>query len=361
MLTVRAKLTDWLWVAPLKSAAFAAAMESRGVSWRTADDAGDCDLDFVDSRFFAGEASQVSGASHKIQRPTIVFDGRDYLSTSQVARRLADRDDVLAIVKPQAYTSAEIENAPHYEETLFGAEMLGSMSWRQRPPSSARPLPEPITTAGFAKVVQFNNFVFSDHADRFDLKANNFHNRPIDVLFIGSARHYWGQTTRAHRAAAHEAIRRLPSDIVAVSAIGGTSTSDPRTTRFGHLPHRQAHFYLMQLSKIVVSPFGFSEVSTREIEAQLAGCWIIKPELAIGEFARTGPVDYWPGETTEFVDVWFSNLAEKVELILRNYRDIDRATRRWAEAAKRAEYVATLMGNVGVCADFYAQLLKGLA
>lgn len=358
---VRVKLTDWIWVAPLKSEAFAAAMARRGVEWSLGEfDDRPFDLDFVDARFFPGEICQAAGPSHKIERPTVVFDGRDYLSTSAISRRLADRREVLAIVKPQAYRSAELENSPHYEETLFGAEMLESFSWRQRPPSVARPLPEPISDEGFEKIVQFNNFIFSDHSSRFDLTQNDLHNRPIDVLFLGSARHYWGQTTRAHRAAAHEAIRRLPSDIVAVSAIGGTDLTGseaPRTTRFGHLPHRQAHFHLCQLSKIVVSPFGFSEVSTREIEAQLAGCLIVKPKLKVGEFARTGPVSYWPAETTTFVDVWFSDLAEKVESVLRSYRG---PSGFWSRARNRSIEVAKLAGNVDVCADFYSNLMKGL-
>lgn len=361
MIKVRVKLTDWIWVAPLKSEAFALAMANRGVVWSTGGETSlKFDLDFVDARFFAGEICQAAGPAHKIERPTVVFDGRDYAATSPIVRRLANSDDVLAIVKPQAYTSVEFENAAHYEETIFGARMLDSMSWRQRPPNESRPLPEAITEDGFAKIVQFNNFIFSDHAAGFDLSANDVHNRPIDVLFLGSARHYWGQTTREHRAAAHEAIRRLPSDVVALSAIGGTNpaaSESPRSTRFGHLPHRQAHFHLMQLAKIVVSPFGFAEVSTREIESQLAGCCIIKPQC---DYIRSGPFDYWPAETTEFVGLRFEDLTEKVEMILGDYRNEGDVRRRWSKAKIRAAEAARLRGNVDVCADFYSQLLKGL-
>jgi len=77
--------------------------------------------------------------------------------------------------------------------------------------------------------------------------------------------------------------------------------------------YKYLNYYLG--SKVSVSPWGFGEVCFRDFEALLCGCILIKPRT---DFLRTYPDIY-----SEDFCVWcnsnFSDLQEKIDLVLNNY------------------------------------------
>jgi hypothetical protein len=77
-----------------------------------------------------------------------------------------------------------------------------------------------------------------------------------------------------------------------------------------------AYFRELRDSKIVTSPFGFSEVNYKDFETFLSGAILLKPDMS---HIETYPDFYRDGETFISHKWDFSDLDEKVEEVLDNY------------------------------------------
>jgi len=131
------------------------------------------------------------------------------------------------------------------------------------------------------KIIPFNGVIYGDYYSAV-LKAiqqNNrsYHARPIDIIFMGSVGSYWKNDIREHRIKTMYAIRDLGFEYVTIAAGSFGSVPKMYNGRSGSLPNGTDHALLLTLSKIVVSPPGYSEISTRDYEAIDAGCHLIKP------------------------------------------------------------------------------------
>lgn len=71
-------------------------------------------------------------------------------------------------------------------------------------------------------------------------------------------------------------------------------------------------------SKIILAPYGYGEMAPRDIEAAMFGSILIKPDMS---YIDTVPNIFIPDETYIACKHDFSDLQEKIELILGNYQD----------------------------------------
>jgi len=71
-------------------------------------------------------------------------------------------------------------------------------------------------------------------------------------------------------------------------------------------------------SKIIIAPYGYGEMAPRDLEAAIYGCILIKPDMS---YIDTMPNIYSPGETYIACKHDFSDLREKIELVLGNYEN----------------------------------------
>jgi hypothetical protein len=89
------------------------------------------------------------------------------------------------------------------------------------------------------------------------------------------------------------------------------------TEKTGKLEKSQ-YFNLLSNSKICISPYGYGEIAIRDIEAILAGCLIIKPDMS---FVDTSP-NIYNEDICVFCKPDYSDLNEKIEYILSNYNSL---------------------------------------
>ena len=94
------------------------------------------------------------------------------------------------------------------------------------------------------------------------------------------------------------------------------------------LPHKAAklnngervsieeYYNRVSKSKIILAPFGYGEMAPRDIESAIFGSILIKPDM---DYVDTIPNFYIDGETYISCKHDFSDLEEKIELILGNY------------------------------------------
>jgi len=71
-------------------------------------------------------------------------------------------------------------------------------------------------------------------------------------------------------------------------------------------------------SKIILAPYGYGEMAPRDIEAAMFGSILIKPNM---DYIETAPNIFEDGVTYIACKHDFSDLEEKIELILGNYKD----------------------------------------
>lgn len=81
----------------------------------------------------------------------------------------------------------------------------------------------------------------------------------------------------------------------------------------------------MRRSRIVVSPFGWGEISTRDYEAAAYGNLLMRPRV---DHVDVMPQIFIPGQTYVPLEWDFSDLAEKVEYYLQHWDEAERMIRR---------------------------------
>jgi len=73
--------------------------------------------------------------------------------------------------------------------------------------------------------------------------------------------------------------------------------------------------------KIILAPFGFGEVTPRDLEAAMFGCVLIKPDMSHLEML---PNVYEPNETYVSCKHDFSDINEKIDYILSDYTNLQK-------------------------------------
>ena len=73
--------------------------------------------------------------------------------------------------------------------------------------------------------------------------------------------------------------------------------------------------------KIVLSPFGFGEVTPRDLEAAMFGCVLIKPDMSHLEMI---PDVYVPNQTYVSCKHDFSDINEKIDYVLSDYTNLQK-------------------------------------
>ena len=95
---------------------------------------------------------------------------------------------------------------------------------------------------------------------------------------------------------------------------------------------QQEYYDRMFNSKIIVAPYGYGEMAPRDLEAAMFGCILIKPDMS---YIDTIPNVFESNKTYVACKHDFSDLEEKIEMILSNYEDyykmIDAARAKFVE------------------------------
>ena len=79
----------------------------------------------------------------------------------------------------------------------------------------------------------------------------------------------------------------------------------------------EEYYNRVSKSKITIAPFGYGEMAPRDIEAAMFGSILIKPDMS---YIDTAPNFYIDGETYIACKHDFSDLQEKTEIVLGNYK-----------------------------------------
>ena len=84
---------------------------------------------------------------------------------------------------------------------------------------------------------------------------------------------------------------------------------------------REDYLNTMYNCKIVLSPFGFGEVTPRDLEAAMFGCVLIKPDMSYLEMI---PDVYIPNETYVACKHDFSDINEKIDYVLSDHSNLQK-------------------------------------
>lgn len=119
------------------------------------------------------------------------------------------------------------------------------------------------------------------------------------------------------------------------------------------IDRRREYWDELEDSKLMLSPFGWGEITLRDFEAFQTGCVILKPSLGHME---TWPPYFEAGETMLTFKWDFSDLSETIEGALENYSE----SRQLAEEAQR-RYRRYLLGDSAAIAfaDRFESIVRG--
>lgn len=283
------------------------------------------DLIFSDSRFLNKKILDTQ------EKPLIVYDQTDFSSCYNGnygdIRDFLCHDKVKAVFKNSVYENLEYHNCDTYEGTLHGKICLDlAIKNSEKDISCLNDCKknQVIDKSIFGKMCVLSHYLWSDIVDK-SLIPNlnheiyqNLHLRPIDVILIGSGSHYWNWHVRWHREKAISAMNKLPNEVIRCCGLSqDKNLAKHRKSVVWPMPPQ--YFSLCYKSKIVVSPWGYGEVSTRDYEAILCGNIIIKPRLMSQNLQIKTYPDLYDGENVVFCEPDFSDLEIKVYEILNNY------------------------------------------
>lgn len=89
----------------------------------------------------------------------------------------------------------------------------------------------------------------------------------------------------------------------------------------GERLNREEYLRKMYECKIILAPFGFGEITPRDVEAAMFGSVLIKPDMS---HVETSPNIYIPYETYVPCKHDFSDINEKIDYVLSDYKNIQR-------------------------------------
>ena len=87
----------------------------------------------------------------------------------------------------------------------------------------------------------------------------------------------------------------------------------------GERVSHQEYYNKMFSSKIIMAPLGYGEMAPRDVESAMFGCVLIKPDLS---YIDSKPFIFEDDETYIAVNYDWSNLEEKIDYVLSDYKNI---------------------------------------
>lgn len=113
-----------------------------------------------------------------------------------------------------------------------------------------------------------------------------------------------------HRKKCIDGLKKLPSSIKVAMLEDGR-----------RIPIEE-YWQIMMRSKIIIAPFGYGEIAPRDIESCMVGAVLVKPDMSHLETVPNIYVD--DGRSATFVSCnWdYTNIVEKIELILGDFKAI---------------------------------------
>ena len=82
---------------------------------------------------------------------------------------------------------------------------------------------------------------------------------------------------------------------------------------------QQEYYNKMYSSKIIMAPLGYGEMAPRDIESAMFGSVLMKPDVS---YILSEPFIYEDDETYIAVNYDWSNLEEKIDYVLSNYKEL---------------------------------------
>jgi hypothetical protein len=284
----------------------------------------ECDVAFVDSRFLTLDILDNQ------RKPLIVYDQTDFSSCYNGnwgnIRDFIHSDSVKFVCKNSVYTNLELHNHPTFEGTVHGKFCLDSAIACGDKPNRYYELEnhKKIDDNHIVKMNVLSHYLWSDIIEKslmpnLDLSSlDNMHRRPIDILLLGSGSHYLCWHVRWHRSKAADAMRKLPNEIIRCLGLSSDSKLPKYRSKI-NWPNPPEFFNLAKNSKIMLSPWGYGELSTRDYEAIICGNIIIKPKLLNKTLEiSTFPEIYLAGNIV-YCKPDFSDLEDRVYEILNSY------------------------------------------
>jgi|TARA_R110002096_G_scaffold127550_4_gene275448 hypothetical protein len=147
--------------------------------------------------------------------------------------------------------------------------------------------------------VQWHNI---DRPRNYDVSAMFGYPAPESYEHLQLQSDFYNQ----HRKPSIDVINNLSSDIKVAKLINGQRVS------------AQEYHQKMFDSKIIFTPYGYGSIFPRDLEAAMYGSILIKPDMS---FNDTTPDVFIDGETYIACKHDFSDLEEKIEMILGNYKN----------------------------------------
>ena len=87
----------------------------------------------------------------------------------------------------------------------------------------------------------------------------------------------------------------------------------------GERVSHQEYYNKMFSSKIIMAPLGYGEMAPRDVESAMFGCVLMKPDLS---YINSKPFIFEDNETYIAVNYDWSNLEEKIDYVLSDYKNI---------------------------------------
>jgi len=87
----------------------------------------------------------------------------------------------------------------------------------------------------------------------------------------------------------------------------------------GERVSQEEYYNKMFSSKIIMAPLGYGEMAPRDIESAMFGSVLMKPDLS---YIDTKPFIFEDNETYIAVNYDWSNLEEKIDYVLSNYKEV---------------------------------------
>ena len=135
-------------------------------------------------------------------------------------------------------------------------------------------------------------------------------NKQIDVCAIYQAEHKYNEDHKVRNDLHYTTHRKGVWD----------KLDSKYNTRKDKLPY-QEYIQTLYNSKVAISPFGMGELCFRDFECMQFGTIIIKPDMSI---VNTTPNIYIDNETYISVNYDWSNLTEKVDYVLSNFKELNK-------------------------------------
>lgn len=291
------------------------------------------DLVFTDSRFLTSDIIDAQ------KKPVIVYDQTDFSSCYDgnygSIRSFLFHDCVKAICKNSIYKDHYFHNYETYESTAHGKICIDiAVANGEKPKTCIDQIKKHqiLGAEHFNKIIVLSHYLWSEIIDKSlipNLKDDTYqdlHLRPIDLTLLGSGSHYWCWHVKWHRQKAMEAIKRLPNEVIRCFGLS-EDKSIPKYRKSVLWPMPPQYFSLCNKSKIVLSPWGYGEVSTRDYEATLCANVIIKPRISNNNLPIKTYPDLYDGENIVYCEPDFSDLESKVYEVLNNYDKYAQAAR----------------------------------